>query len=153
MPLSDCPNINSFPHVSHNSAPVLIISNCKSHHPKYQIVALVALCCSSVLLIFVHQLIVNCLGTGLFFWGGGIHPWYMEVPRLGIELELQLQAYTRVTAMPDLGHIWDLQCSSWQHQILNPLNMARDLTCISWIHQVCYHGATMGTPKKWSLLI
>ena len=31
--------------------------------------------------------------------------WYTEVPRLGIELELQLQAYTTVTAMPDPSHI------------------------------------------------
>ena len=32
----------------------------------------------------------------------------MEVPRLGVELELQLLAYTTVTAMPDPSHICDL---------------------------------------------
>ena len=32
----------------------------------------------------------------------------MEVPRLGVELELQLPAYTSATATPDLSHIWDL---------------------------------------------
>ena len=30
------------------------------------------------------------------------HPWHMEGPRLGVELELQLPAYTTATAMP--GH-------------------------------------------------
>ena len=54
----------------------------------------------------------------------------MEVPRLGVELELQLPAYTIVTAMPDLNQICDLHCSSWQHQIPNPLSEARDRICI-----------------------
>ena len=49
-------------------------------------------------------------------------PRHMEVPRLGVESELQPPAYTTVTAMPDLNHICDLRCSSRQCQILNPLN-------------------------------
>ena len=32
----------------------------------------------------------------------------MEVPELGVELELQLLAYTTATAAPDLSHICDL---------------------------------------------
>ena len=32
----------------------------------------------------------------------GPHLWHMEVPRLGVELELQLPAYTTATATPDL---------------------------------------------------
>ena len=32
----------------------------------------------------------------------------MEVPRLGVELELQLLAYAIAIAMPDLSHICDL---------------------------------------------
>ena len=35
----------------------------------------------------------------------GPHPQHMEVPRLGVELELYLLAYTTATAMPDLSHI------------------------------------------------
>ena len=31
----------------------------------------------------------------------GPHPWHMEVPRLGIDLELQLLAYTTATATQD----------------------------------------------------
>ena len=50
----------------------------------------------------------------------------MEVPRLGVESELQLPAIA--TATSDPSHICDLQCSSWQHRILNPLSEARDQT-------------------------
>ena len=68
----------------------------------------------------------------------GLHLQHMEVPRLGVELELQLPAYSTATATPDLNHIYDLQCSSQQCQMLNPLIEARDQTCIfmdtSWIH-------------------
>ena len=54
----------------------------------------------------------------------------MEVPRLGAESELQLPGYTTTTATPDLSHVWDLCCSLWQQQILNPLSNARDQTCL-----------------------
>ena len=36
----------------------------------------------------------------------------MEVPRLGIEFELQLLAYTTARAVPDPSHVWDL-LHSW----------------------------------------
>ena len=35
----------------------------------------------------------------VFLW---LHQWHMEVPRLGVELELQLQPYTTSMATPDL---------------------------------------------------
>jgi len=50
----------------------------------------------------------------------------MEVPRLGVELELKLLAYTTAPEMWDLSHTCDLYHSSWQHQVLNPLSKARD---------------------------
>ena len=56
----------------------------------------------------------------------------MEVPRLGVESELQLLAYTTVRATPDLSHICDLCCSLQPCEILNPLSEARDRTCILW---------------------
>ena len=31
----------------------------------------------------------------------GLHLWHMEIPRLGVELELRLPAYATVAAMPD----------------------------------------------------
>ena len=37
----------------------------------------------------------------LSFVSLGPHPWYMEVPRLGVKWKLQLPAYTTATAMPD----------------------------------------------------
>ena len=54
----------------------------------------------------------------------------MEVPRLWIESELQLWAYTTATATRDLSHICGLHHSLWQCQILNPLSEARYQTCI-----------------------
>ena len=54
----------------------------------------------------------------------------MEVPRLGIESELQQPAYTTATAMWDLSHIYNLHDSSWQCQIPHPLSEARDQTPI-----------------------
>jgi len=48
----------------------------------------------------------------------------MEVPRIGVETELQLPVYA--TAMPDPSCACDLYCSSQQCQILNPLSGARD---------------------------
>ena len=62
----------------------------------------------------------------------------MEVPRLGIELELQLLAYTTTIATQDLSCVCNLYYSSQQCQILNPLSETRDQTCIimdtSWVH-------------------
>ena len=54
----------------------------------------------------------------------------MEVPGLGVELDLQPPAYATATAMPDLSHVFYLHHSSWQHRILNPLREARDQTRI-----------------------
>ena len=36
-----------------------------------------------------------------FFSFLSLHPQHMEIPRLGVELELQLRTYTTATAMPD----------------------------------------------------
>jgi len=65
-----------------------------------------------------------------FFFFLGPHLWHMEVPRLGVNLELQLPAYTTATMIPDPSHVYDLHHSSWQRRILNPLSGARDRTCI-----------------------
>ena len=53
----------------------------------------------------------------------------MEVPRVGVESELQqLPAYATGTATPDLSRVWDLHHSSRQSWILHPLSEARDQT-------------------------
>ena len=46
----------------------------------------------------------------------------MEVPRLGVESELQLLVYTTAPATRDSSSVCDLHHS----QILNPLSPARD---------------------------
>ena len=57
-----------------------------------------------------------------FFFFLGLHPRHMEVPRLEVEQELQLLAYTTATAIPDLSCICNLNHSSWQCQIPNLLS-------------------------------
>ena len=59
-----------------------------------------------------------------------LHLWHMEVPRPEAESELQLPAYTTVTATQDPSRICTLHNSSQQRWILNPLSKARDQTPI-----------------------
>ena len=70
----------------------------------------------------------------------------MEVPRLGVESELQLPAYAAATATWDPSYVYD---HSWQRWILNPLSEARDQTRIlmdtSWVCSCC---TTMGTLER-----
>ena len=73
----------------------------------------------------------------------------MEVPRLGVQQELQLPTYTTATAMQDLSCVFNLHRSSRQCHILNPLSKDRDQThnlmVSSRIHFCC---AMMGTPQQ-----
>ena len=61
----------------------------------------------------------------------------MEIPGLGVKLELQLPACATTTAMRDLTFVCNPRHSLWQHLILNPLSEARDQTLIlmatSWV--------------------
>ena len=80
---------------------------------------------------FTHDMYSNersffCLFVFLFFCFLEPHLQHMEVPRLGVESELQLLACAIATAMPDLSHLCDLHHSSQQCQMLNPLSEARD---------------------------
>ena len=56
------------------------------------------------------------------------HLGHMEVPRLGVESDLQVLVCA--TATQDPSHICDLHCSLQQHGILYPLSEAGDQTCI-----------------------
>ena len=84
----------------------------------------------------------------LFFVFLGPHLWQTEVPRLGVESELQLPACTTATATRDPSCICNLHHSSQQCWILNPLSKARDQTYIlTDASQIRFHWATMGTPQ------
>ena len=62
----------------------------------------------------------------LFFFFLGLHLRHMEVSKLGVKSELQLQTYAYATATQNPSHFCDLHHSLRQHQILNTLNKARD---------------------------
>ena len=76
-------------------------------------------------------------GLFFFFVFLGLHSWHMEVPRLGVQLELWPPAYARATAMQDLSLVCNLHYSSWQCWILNSVKEARDWTHVlmdaSWV--------------------
>ena len=87
----------------------------------------------------------------------GLYPWHMEVPRLGLELELHLPVYAIAIVPWDPSHICNLCHSSQQHWTLNPLSEARDQTCMD-NSQVCYCWAMTGTPissnsKSWNICL
>ena len=83
-----------------------------------------------------------------FFCFLGPHPRHIEVPRLWVQQELQLLAYTTATATSDLSCVCNLYHSSQQHCILNPLSEAKDRTCNLMVpSQICFHCAKMGTPS------
>ena len=60
----------------------------------------------------------------VFFFFLGLHLKHMELPKQGVEMDLQLPAI--VTATPDPSHVCNLHHSSQQHKILNPLSEAKD---------------------------
>ena len=67
-----------------------------------------------------------------------LYPQQVEVPRLRVELELQVLAYN--TATPDSSCVYNLHHSSQPRQILNPLSEARDGNCILMdTSQICFH--------------
>ena len=71
------------------------------------------------------------LTTSFFFFCFlGLQVRHMEVPRLGVELELQRPAYPTATPMPELNPIFNLHHSLRQRQSLNSLSGAGDRICI-----------------------
>ena len=83
------------------------------------------------------------------FFSVGLHLWHMEVPRLGVYLELQLLAIATATATRDLSFICDLPHSSWQCWILNPLSEDRNWTHYLMVpSRIRFHCTTMGTPES-----
>ena len=99
-----------------------------------------------------------CAKTGTpslhFFFFSGPHLRHMEVPRLGVESELYLPAYTTATATGNLSCICNLHHSSQQRQIPDPPTKAPDRTHILMdTHWICFYCTTTGTPRSYCLLI
>ena len=74
----------------------------------------------------------------------GPHLWHMEVPRLGVESELQSPPYATATTTQDPSHTCDLHCSSWQRWIRNPPSEARDRTRILMDTSQVYYSWAIG---------
>ena len=84
------------------------------------------LLCLQIYLIERRAISVSYLMKVTIFLLFRAHLQHMEVPKLGVESDLQLLAYTTATAMPDLSQVCNLLHSSQQHRILDPLSEARD---------------------------
>ena len=77
-------------------------------------------------IIHIHWTNVNFLGFFSSLGFGfcfvfvflGPHPWHMEDPKLGVELELQPLAYTTATATRETSCVCTLHHSSQLYQIL-----------------------------------
>ena len=126
-------------------------------HLLFLVILLLLLCqnlwhFNSVSIVIILIVVKNCFLIYLFTCFSGPHPQHMEVPRLGIQSELQLLTYTTATAMPDLSCVCDLHHSSRQRRILNLLSEANDQTCIlmdtNWAH---YCWATTRTSRVGSI--
>ena len=84
------------------------------------------------------------MSTHIFFLG--LHSRHLEVPKLGVQSELQLPAYATATAMLDLSCVCYLHHSSQQCWIPDPLSEAKDRTFILMdTSQIYFHCATRGT--------
>ena len=85
--------------------------------------------------------------ASLSFFFLGPRSWHMEVPRLGVELELRLLACATATAMQDPSHTFDLYHSSWRRRILNPLRRPGIESANSILVGFVFCCAAMGTPS------
>ena len=84
--------------------------------------------------------------------GQGHRLQHLEVPGLGVQLELQLPAYTTAIATQDLSHICSPHSRSWQRRILNPLSGARDPARILMVpSRIRFCCAARGTPSLSSI--
>ena len=115
---------------------------CVFEDQKIYVCVCVCVCVYVCMYVYTH---IYILHRGIYiyvpFWGGVgglLHPGHMEVPRLGVESELQLPAYTTTIVTPAPNHVCKLYHSLWHHQILNPLRKDRTRILMD-ISQVCYH--------------
>ena len=77
-------------------------------------------CCDSLLDFFLKLL--QFLSLFFFFFFLGPHLWRMEVPRLGVESELWLLAYTTATATYTTAHDNAGSLTHWARPEINPVS-------------------------------
>ena len=87
----------------------------------------------------------------LFFCFLGPHLWHLKFPKLVVESELQLPAYTTATAMPDSSCIWNLHHSSVQCWILNPQRPGMEPATSWFLVGFVNHCTMTGTPIRYGL--
>ena len=161
VPLDMWPGVRVLDHVKQRKLRIVYYRSCTALR-FYQecagfqflhiLISLVAVCCIFWIVAIIMDMrwspsttfLANIIIT--FFFLFRAVPRHIEVLRLGVQLELQLPAYTTATATPDPSHVCHLYHSSQQHWIVNPLSQTRDRTrsllVPSWI---CFCCATMGT--------
>ena len=103
--------------------------------------------------MFIH-IFIFCSQVNLFFFFFfvflGPHLWHMEVPRLGVESELQLLTYTTAIAMPDPSCICELHCSLRQSGFLTHWARPGVEPASSWILvRFLTRWATVGIPMSY----
>ena len=59
-------------------------------------------CYTAIIVATEEKYMYVCIYLFIFL---GLHPQHMEVPRLGVESELQLLSYTTATATRHVGHV------------------------------------------------
>ena len=103
----------------------------------FYFVYIIYFCLYYYIICIIFILFITFILFFLSFVFLGPYPWHMEVPRLWIELELQLLAYTTATSMWYPNCICNLHHSLWQCSILNLLSKARvqtrNLMVTSWV--------------------
>ena len=71
---------------------------------------------------YIYSISYTLFVFNIFFFFSGLHLF----PRLGMKSELQLLAYTTVTAIQDASSVCYPHQSSWQPGVLTQLSEARD---------------------------
>ena len=126
----------------------MLLKTCQLFLKLFFLAFIIYLFFSAIIPELFVSLPTNCkafLGGG----GGFLGPYlqHMEVPKLGVESELQLPA--TATAMWDPSCVCNLYHSSQQCRIPNPLSEARDRPCIlTDTSQIRFRCTATGTPVK-----
>ena len=116
--MSKCPDYGFFPG---RASPAVILASSQAWDratqtlKDYLIYALRDCILPGLRAAFYLFICLNCVCVCVCVCVLGLYPWHMEVPRLGVELELELPACTTGIAMQDPSCVCNLQHSSRQH--------------------------------------